>query len=66
MASYTLVAIGQKITVMKAPYIEHGWYIEIVSCVHTLMEIPFGGGDPQLVSEHGTLSEAIEAGNNLT
>jgi hypothetical protein len=66
MASYTLVTTSQKITLMKSPFIEHRWYIEIVGCVNTLMEIPFGGGKPQLVSEHGTLGEAIDAGNSLT
>jgi hypothetical protein len=57
---------GDKITIQSAPYIEDGWYIEVIHNEITLYEIPQFGGEPIRIDGFNTLIGAIEKANSLT
>ena len=57
---------GDIVTIQRADYIEHGWYIEINGKEITLYEIPYGGGKPCKINKYESISEAIKAGEALT
>lgn len=54
------------ITIQRSTYIEDGWFIEINKNIISLIEIPYGGGEPIDVGTYNTLLEAIQVGESLT
>lgn len=66
MEEYTAYVTGEKITIQEAPYIEDGWYVEIIGATITLWEIPYGGGEAMELNIYPTIGEAIEAAKRLT
>lgn len=66
MEQLTLLVKGDKIIIQDAPYIEHGWFIEVIHNEITLYEIPYGGGEPIRIDGFLTLAGAIHAASRLT
>jgi len=64
MALYTFIE-GNKIKIQPAPYIEDGWYIEIIGTNITVYEIPLFGGDPIEIGDYLTLMDAIKVAESL-
>lgn len=54
------------ITIQQAEYQEDGWYIGIKGSEITLFEIPYGGGEENVIGVYDTIIEAINAGEALT
>jgi len=66
MEKYITYVKDNKVTIQQHQYIDDGWYIEIEDGIITLIEIPLGGGEEQIVDHYDTLIEAINAGKTLT
>jgi hypothetical protein len=67
MEKYTLYFYeNNTIRIQKSDYIEHGFIVEIVNDIISLIEIPYGGGKEVCVAKFNTVQQAIIAGELLT
>ena len=67
MEKYTLyLHENNKIRIQKSDYIEHGFIVEIMNDIISLIEIPYGGGQEIHVETFNSIGEAISYSKTLT
>lgn len=54
------------VIIQENKYLEHGWFVHIEDNIISLKEIPYGGGQEIHVNTFISITEAIEAGKQLT